>query len=43
MKNIEIAIPCIEDQDKIVEILSKIDKKIELNNQTNDNLLYNVA
>ncbi len=43
LKNIEIAIPCIEDQDKIVEILSKIDKKIELNNQTNDNLLYNVA
>lgn len=39
LKNIEIAIPCIEDQDKIVEILSKIDKKIELNNQTNDNLL----
>lgn len=38
LKNIEIAIPCIEDQDKIVEILSKIDKKIELNNQTNDNL-----
>lgn len=43
LKNIEIAIPCIEDQDKIVEILSNIDKKIELNNQTNDNLLYNVA
>ena len=39
LKNIEIAIPCIEDQDKIVEILSNIDKKIELNNQTNDNLL----
>lgn len=38
LKNIEIAIPCIEDQDKIVEILSKLDKKIELNNQTNDNL-----
>ena len=38
LKNIEIAIPCIEDQDKIVEILSNIDKKIELNNQTNDNL-----
>lgn len=39
LKNIEIAIPCIEDQGKIVEILSKIDKKIELNNKTNDNLL----
>ena len=38
LKNIEIAITCIEDQDKIVEILSNIDKKIELNNQTNDNL-----
>lgn len=36
LKNIEIAIPCIEDQDKIVEILSNIDKKIELNNQTNE-------
>ncbi len=42
LKNIEIAIPCIEDQDKIVEILSNIDKKIELNNQTNDNL-YNMC
>ena len=38
LKNIEIAIPCIEDQDKIVEILSNIDKKIELNTQTYDNL-----
>ncbi len=36
-------IPCIDIQNKIVNILSKIDDKIELNNQTNDNLLYNVA
>lgn len=32
----------LEKQNKIVNILSKIDEKIELNNQTNDNLL-NVA
>ena len=31
-------IPCIDIQNKIVNILSKIDDKIELNNQTNDNL-----
>lgn len=29
----------LEKQNKIVNILSKIDEKIELNNQTNDNLL----
>ena len=39
LKHIEIDIPCIESQNKIVEILSEIDKKIELNNQINDNLL----
>lgn len=35
-------IPCIDIQNKIVNILSKIDDKIELNNQTNDNL-YEIA
>ena len=40
MKNIEVMIPeSIEDQRKISNILYTIDKKIELNNQTNDNLL----
>ena len=27
-------------QDKIVELLGRIDKKIELNNETNNNLCY---
>ena len=42
---LEFEIPDIElsKQNKIVNILKKIDDKIELNNQTNDNLLYNVA
>lgn len=39
MKEIEVEIPKnIQDQKKIAEILYKIDKKIELNNQINDNL-----
>ena len=38
-KKIEIPVPHIELQNKVVHILSKIDQKIELNNQTNDNLL----
>ena len=42
LKNVKIPIPDIEKQYKIVKILSSIDKKIELNNQINDNLL-NVA
>lgn len=43
MKNIEVSIPdTIEEQKKIANILYAIDKKIELNNQINDNL-YNVA
>ena len=43
MKNIEVNIPdTIEEQKKIANILYSIDKKIELNNQINDNLL-NVA
>lgn len=40
MKNIEIVIPDrLEIQKKIAYILFNIDKKIELNNQINDNLL----
>lgn len=42
-ENIEIDLPARNIQDKIVKILNNIDNKIELNNQTNDNLLYNVA
>ena len=38
-KNIIIQLPNIENQNKIVKILSTLDKKIELNNQINDNLL----
>ena len=38
IENMEICIPDINTQGKIVKILSTIDDKIELNNQTNDNL-----
>ena len=38
LKNIELLVPSIDNQDKIVNILGTIDKKIELNNQINDNL-----
>lgn len=39
MKNIEVFIPdTIEEQKKIANILYTIDRKIELNNQINDNL-----
>lgn len=37
-KNIPIEIATIENQTKIVNILSKLDKKIQLNNQINNNL-----
>lgn len=37
-EEIEIEVPEKNIQDKVVSILSKIDKKIELNNQINDNL-----
>ena len=37
-ENIEIDLPARNIQDKIVKILNNIDNKIELNNQTNDNL-----
>jgi len=41
VKNTEMLIPSYEEQTKIGRILSKIDKKIELNSQINDNL-YNL-
>ena len=43
LENIEIIDFNKSQQEKISKILFDIDKKIELNNQTNDNLLYNVA
>lgn len=39
LANVEIEIPNIENQIKISKILTDIDSKIEINNQTNDNLL----
>ena len=39
LKNIKVNIVNFSTQQKIVKILEKIDKKIELNNQINDNLL----
>ncbi len=41
--NLSISLPSLNTQKKVVKILNNIDNKIELNNQTNDNLLYNVA
>lgn len=38
-ENIEIDLPDIQVQDRIVSIVENIDKKIELNNQINNNLL----
>lgn len=38
LANIKIKLPSLENQKKIVKILSNIDKKIELNNQMNDSL-----
>lgn len=38
MKEIEIDLPSIDYQKKVANILKKIDEKIELNNQINDNL-----
>ena len=43
IENMKINLPNIDYQLKIVNILSKLDDKILLNNETNDNLLYNVA
>ena len=43
LNNIEINIPAYDYQKRAAKILNIIDQKIELNIQTNDNLLYNVA
>ena len=42
LSNVSVLIPEMSNQKKIAKILEMIDKKIELNNHTNDNLL-NVA
>lgn len=42
LKRIEVEVPELEQQRKIIKILMNIDKKIVINNQINDNLL-NVA
>ena len=39
LKRIEVEVPELEQQRKIIKILVSLDKKIELNNQINDNLL----
>lgn len=39
-ENIEIEVPNIEIQNKIASILSKLDDKIKLNNEINNNLCY---
>ena len=39
-ENIEVEIPKIEIQNKISKILSKLDDKIKLNNEINNNLCY---
>jgi type I restriction enzyme S subunit len=41
--NYELELPNLKKQHNIVEYLSNLDKKIELNNQTNDNLLLSTA
>ena len=38
IKKIKLKIPSLSNQDKIIKILSSLDKKIELNNQINNNL-----
>ena len=40
VKDFDIDIPSIETQEKIVDLLSKLDEKIELNNAINNNLTY---
>ena len=39
LKNLRIKIPTMEIQEKFLKIIKRIDDKIKLNNQTNDNLL----
>ena len=43
VRNTEMLVPNYQEQVKIGRILSAFDKKIKINTQTNDNLLYNVA
>ena len=43
LNNFEVMIPNIDIQEKIVSILKKLDDRIKINTQINDNLLYNVA
>ena len=38
IENLEIELPPLEEQEKIVEVLSSLDYKIELNNEMNKNL-----
>ena len=40
LRNIEVNLPDKDIQDKMVGILSLIDEKIDINNNVNDNLLY---
>lgn len=39
-KELEVNVPSINDQAKVLKVLSNIDKKIELNNEINNNLEY---
>ena len=39
LRNLKIKIPTMEIQEKFLKIIKRIDDKIKLNNQTNDNLL----
>lgn len=43
LKGFNISLPSIDTQNKIVEILSSLDDKIELNRRINDNLIVMVA
>ena len=43
LKELKVKVPKLEIQEKFLKVIKNIDNKIELNNQTNDNLLYNVA
>lgn len=40
LNKLEIEVPSIDNQRKIVKILNDIEKKIELNNEINNNLCY---
>ncbi|WP_201781935.1 restriction endonuclease subunit S, partial [Lactobacillus gigeriorum] len=39
LSNLEILVPSRKEQDKIVKFIDPIEKKIDLNNQINDNLV----